>query len=281
MRNSGLSYYEVASRFVRGQEGSSKTRPGHGPRMYTDGKTVWSYGTHFPIARHEGTWLLPENKIQVVSCVNYASTSTTNKHISKVKKQLGFWRNSKENTSKLLVVYHDLRNNQTVQEGAKKICSDSLSRIVRAMIRYNRCQRDWTRRGCMYWAEFYLHQLEAAEWILGKRTEISRVSPPDYQSQEIPPWELLMSLVDYISPHLDLPLDLSKSLPSLYKKVRLHSQRKVLVRFGLSPNLASLKSASTKKAPTGAPTVQTGSQTPQCNSPKTTESKSDAETAGI
>jgi len=254
MRLRNLSYYQVAMRFIAGDEGYSH-RSRHGsPRMYTDGHTLWSYGVHYPIARHEGIWHVPGRPVQIVSLTDSKYSITTNKQISDVHRRI--LNNSKDH--KLLIVRYDLRQYATLKSGCQAIYENAPSQIIKSMLSYTRCSRQWSKTHMLYQVYWALWQMEAAEWILGKKPSLSRISPPAYPTSMIPSWDQLMFLVDYISPSIELPLDLSLKLPSLYRRVKKHCLQKVWGPTGLLPKTTCSKSASTNITDTGARAVQNG-----------------------
>ena len=263
MRTKNLSYPAVADRFIAGVEGYSHCPCGRNPRMYTDGKTIWSYGPHFPIARHEGVWHMPGGPVKIISRTSSSYSSTTNRQISLVHRKIV---GSSKPECRVLEMRYDL--SKTLTQGCELICENSFSKITKLMLGYSRCSREWSKRNKLYWVQCALHQKEAAEWILGKRTDLSQINMPEYQNFETPPWDLLMCLVDFISPHLNLNLNLSQSLPTLYRKVKKNCQQKVWANTGLSPKTACSKSADITPTSTTVPTVENGSPEDQPSTPK-------------
>jgi hypothetical protein len=254
MRTRNLSYPAVADRFVAGLEGYSHCPRHRNPRMYTDGKTIWSYGEHFPIARHEGIWYMPSGPVKIISRTSCSYSSTTNRQISIVHRKI---IQSATPELRVLEMRYEIKH-YDLKEGCEYICQNAVSKITRLMLSYSRCSRDWSKRSTLYWVQCALHQLEAAQWILGKRTEVNRISMPEYLESSLPPWDLLMSLADFISPHLNLYLNLSLKLPSLYKRVKLNCRQKVWGTTGSSPKKGSSKNVGTPQTNTIAPSAGTG-----------------------
>jgi hypothetical protein len=83
-----VRHNEVAQAWANGQKLT-------GSRMYTDGKTVWSYGSHWPIA----TWVNDDTILFNMS--SYGSSSTSG-HTSKVWNKLPKVRVIKTDTKTIL-----------------------------------------------------------------------------------------------------------------------------------------------------------------------------------
>lgn len=70
-----MTNQQVADAFAYGKSGN-------GLHIYTDGKTIWSYGSHFPMATYkDGLMFFNQDKY----------SRTTSRHQSLVKRALGLY----------------------------------------------------------------------------------------------------------------------------------------------------------------------------------------------
>ncbi len=97
-----LSNRMVANKFAEGISGS-------GGHMFSEGNTVYSYGYHFPIARHTGKFTNNGQEIILFNSRGYSNT--TARHKSHVMQALS------DNSFYIIEIY----NAENIQEGIKEL----------------------------------------------------------------------------------------------------------------------------------------------------------------